>query len=174
MKNKILFLCIALVFAGNKSFAQLMTFGFIKNCMSYERTTVTDELKKKQFFIVDRSADIVNNKLLLGATYYSNNKDRDAAKGEISVLSHINVSKKVTEITFVSGKNDYSKNFTDVHNQMISFFNNETTFKSPKYKIDVLQYIKDKTYYYVFTNNNIPTIVIANYKIDEDYFEFVK
>lgn len=174
MKHKLLFLAIISTFLGNKAFGQLMTFGFVKNCMTYERTTVTDELKKKQFFVADRSKDIVHNKLLEGATYYSNNKEQDISKGEIGVLSQINGSKKVTEITFVNGKTDYSKNQTDVHNQMISFFNSETTFKSPKYKTDILKYSKDKIYYYVFKNNNIPTIVIANYKIDEDYFEFTK
>ncbi|MGQ0827519.1 MAG: hypothetical protein ACT4ON_03885 [Bacteroidota bacterium] len=173
MKCKILFLTIIAIFIGNKSFGQLMTFGFIKNCMSYERTTVTDELKKKQFFVADRSKDIVNNKLLEGATYYSNNKE-DLTKGEIGVLSQISGSKKIVEISFANGKTDYSKNYTEVHNQMISFFNTETTFKSPKYKTDVLKYSKDKSYYYVFKANNIPTIVIANYKIDEDYFEFTK
>jgi len=174
MKHKIILLAIVSIFMGNKSFGQLMTFGFIKNSMSYERTTVTDELKKKQIFIVDRSKDIVHNKLLEGATFYSNNKEQDLSKGEIGVLSQINGSKKVIEITFVNGKTDYSKNHTEVHNQMISFFNSETTFKSPKYKTDVLKYSKDKLYYYVFKNNNIPTIVIANYKIDEDYFEYIK
>jgi hypothetical protein len=171
MKKKILFIALISIFGSARSSAQLMTFGFIKNCMTYERTTVTDELKKKQFFVADRSIDAPTNKLLVGATYYSNNKDRDLSKGEIGVLSQISGSKKITEISFVNGKNDYSKNETEVHNQMIAFYKNETTFKSPKYKTDVLKYTKDKNFYYVFKNNTVPTIVISNYNIDADYFE---
>jgi hypothetical protein len=148
-----------------------MTFGFVKNCMTYKRTTVTDELTKKQFFVAERTVQTANNKLLEGATYYSNDKERDATKGEIRVLSLINGDKQITEIDFVSGsKNDYSKNYNDVYDQMVKFFNNEKTFKSAKYKTDVLKFSKDKIVYYVYKNNNTPTIVISNYKIDEEYF----
>ncbi len=106
-----------------------------------------------------------------GATYYSNEKQRDATKGEIAVLSLINDDKKITEISFVnSSKNDYSKNYNDVYDQMIKFFNNEKAFKSEKYKTNVLKFSKDKIIYYVYKNNNMPTIVISNYKIDEEYF----
>lgn len=173
MKKKFLLFALVSILVSERSFGQLMTFGFIKNCMTYERTTVTDELKKKQYFVADRSIDVTTNKLLEGATYYSNSKEPE--KGEIAVLSQINGSKKITEIIFKSGsKNDYTKNYTDVHNQMISFFNDETTFKSPKYKTDVLKYVKDKLFYYVFENNKVPTIVISNFKLEEVYFEVVK
>jgi hypothetical protein len=170
MKNKILLLVLITVFVNNKSFGQLMTFGFVKNCMSFGRSTVTDELKKKQFFIVERQMQTPANKLFDGAARYSNEKD-DATKGEISVVSQINGSKQITEISFINGeKNDLSKNYTEVYNQMISFFDNEKSFKSSKYKTDVLKFTRDRNYYYAYKYNGIPIIVISNYKIDEDYF----
>ncbi|MBA3706650.1 MAG: hypothetical protein H0W84_12345 [Bacteroidetes bacterium] len=172
MKNKILLFALISLMLNQKSFGQLMTFGFVKNCMTYKRSTVTDELTKKQFFVVDRTKDGTNNPLMEGATYYSNAKQVDASKGEIGVLSLINGTKQVTEISFVSGsKNDYSKNYTDVFNQMIKFFNNEQAFKSERYnKTEVLKFSKDKLFYYVFKNKETPTIVISNYKIDAEYF----
>jgi len=54
---------------------------------------------------------------------------------------------------------------------MIKFFNNEKPFKSEKFKTDVLVFAKDKIYYYVYTFNKIPVIVIANYKIEDTYFK---
>lgn len=171
MKKKILIFALLTVLANNSSFGQVMTFGFVKNCMTYGRSTVTDELKKKQFFIVERQMQAPANKLFDGAAYYSNEKEEDKTTGEIKVLSQINGSKQITEISFINGsKNDFSKNYTEVYNQMVSFFDNEKTFKSEKYKTDVLKFSRDKNYYYVYKYNGIPVIVISNYKIDEDYF----
>ena len=171
MKTKtILFALISLVIT-TKSFSQAMTFGFVKNCMAYGRTTVTDELTKKQFFVKERMKKDAGNKLLEGSFYYSNEKT-DVTKGEIAVLSQINDNKKITEISFVSGtKNDFSKNYTEVYDQMIKFFNNEKPFKSAKYgNTEVLMFSKDKIYYYTYTYNKIPVIVIANYKLEDSYF----
>jgi len=151
--------------------AQLMPFGFIKNCMSYGRTTVTDELTKKQFILVERNQQVVTNPLMAGSTYYSNEKDRNPALGEVAVLSQINGSKLITEISFRSGsKNNSEKNFTDVYNQMVNFFKDEKSFKSARYKTEVKYFFRDKNYYYTYTVNNIPTIVVSNYKIETDYF----
>lgn len=169
MKKHILFLALITIFLSNKSSAQLMSFGFVKNCMSYARTTMTDELNKKHFTIINRKVESTSNKLMEGSTYYSNEKE--ITNGEIRVLSQINDSKKITEISFVTGlKNDYSKNFEEVYKQMVSFFKDEKTFKSAKYNVPVNYFEKDKMYYYTFENNKIPTIVISNYKIEKDYF----
>ena len=171
MKNKILLFALISILANNQSFGQLMTFGFVKNCMTYGRSTVTDELKKKQFFVVERQVKTTADKLFEGATHYSNQKDGDLTLGEISVLSQINGSKQITEISFINGeKNDYSKNYTEIYNQMVSFFDNEKSFKSSKYKTDVLKFSKGRNYYYVYKSGNTPVIVISNYKIDDDYF----
>ena len=113
------------------------------------------------------------NKLMDGATYYSNEVMRDATTGEITVLSQINGSKQITEISFIDGtKNDNSNNYNDIFNQMVSFFKpNESTFKSPNYdKADVVRFTRDKNYYYAFKKKNTPTIIISNYTIDEEYF----
>lgn len=171
MKNKTLVMLAAVAFTFSSAMAQQMTFGFVKNCMSYGRTTVTDELTKKQFMVAERQKKDAANKLLEGATYYSNNKDRDLTKGEIAVLSQINDSKKITEIAFVSGsKNDFTKNYNEVYDQMIKFFNNEKPFKSKKFGTEVLVLTKDHIYYYIYTYNKIPYIVVSNFKLEEDYF----
>jgi hypothetical protein len=52
---------------------------------------------------------------------------------------------------------------------MVNFFKDERTFKSPKYN-DVNYFSRDKIYYYVFKVKDVPTIVVSNYKLDEDYF----
>ena len=147
-----------------------MPFGFVKNCMSYARTTVNDELNKKHITLIDRNYQKANNPLLQGSTYYSNQTDRTPGIGEIMVLSQINGSKQITEISFISGtKNSYSDNFDDVYKQMVNFFKDERTFKSPLYN-DVNYFVKDKVYYYVFKVKDVPTIVVSNYKLEEDYF----
>lgn len=105
-----------------------------------------------------------------GSTYYSNQTDRTKDIGEIMVLSKIDGSKQIAEISFISGtKNSYSDNFDDVYKQMVSFFKDERTFKSPKYN-DVNYFNKDKVYYYVFKVKGVPIIVVSNYKLEEDYF----
>jgi hypothetical protein len=169
MKTRTFILFIA-VCLGSASYAQLMPFGFVKNCMTYARTTVTDELNKKHIVLIDRNYQKAQNPLLTGATYYSNQTDRTPGIGEIMVLSQINGSKQITEIAFISGtKNSYSDNFDDVYKQMVNFFKDERTFKSPKYN-DVNYFTRDKVYYYVFRVKDVPTIVVSNYKLDEDYF----
>lgn len=172
MKIKTLtLLLVASMCMNATSFAQLMPFGFIKNCMTYSRTTVTDELSKKHFSIIDRNNQKANNPLMNGSTFYSNETDRAPGIGEVAILSQINGSKQITEISFISGsKNNPSANFDDVYKQMVNFFKDERTFKSPKYNIDVNYFAKDKVYYYVYKDKGTPVIVISNYKIDEDYF----
>jgi hypothetical protein len=171
MKTKIVIPVLLFVLAVSQLRSQTITFGFVKNCMTFNRSATTDDLSKKQFFVIERSAKNTANPMMEGAFLYSNEKERDANKGEIDVLSLINDKKQIVEITFTTGsKNDYSKNYNDLVKQMTSFFNNEKAFKSARYKGEVLKFTKDKVYYYVFTDNKIPKIVIANYKIDEEYF----
>ena len=170
MNTKILMFTITSMLICSSAFAQLMTFGFVKNCMTYKRETVTNELTKKHFFIVNRRLQEADHKMLVGATYYSNQKEAPA-KGEIRVLSLINESEKITEISFIKGSdNDYSDNYKEVFKQMLAFFNNESTFKSSKFKTDVSMFAKDKMYYYAFIHNETPTIVISDRKMEADYF----
>jgi hypothetical protein len=68
-------------------------------------------------------------------------------------------------------KNDYTKNYDDVYNQMVNFFKDEKSFKSEKYKTEIRYFFRDKTYYYTYRYNNVPVIVVSNYKIDKEYFE---
>lgn len=146
-----------------------MSLGFVKNCMTYDRTAMTNELFKKHYDVVDRSIATAQNPLMIGAASYSNEKN--SANGEIKVLSLINNSKKITEIYFVNGsKNNFDKNFTEVYNQMVSFFKDETSFKSKKYNVYVTKFTKDKVFYYVYKIKEMPVIVVSNYKIDEEYF----
>lgn len=174
MRTKI-FLSLFVSLFTVSSFAQQMPFGFIKNCMSYARTTATDELNKKHFTLIDRNVQKVNHKMLEGASYYSNESDRTPGIGEIAVISQITDKIQVTEISFINGtKNDYSKNYTEVYNQMVNFFKDERTFKSGKYNTNVGVFNRDKVYYYVYKNKEVPTIVVSNTKLDESYFEIVK
>jgi hypothetical protein len=138
--------------------------------MSFSRTTVTDELNKKQIKLIDRNYQKANNPLLQGSTYYSNEADRTPGLGEVAVLSKIDGSKQITEISFINGtKNNSTANFDDVYKQMVNFFKDERTFKSPKYN-DVNYFTRDKVYYYVFKVKDVPTILVSNYKLEEDYF----
>jgi hypothetical protein len=169
MKTKI-FLSVFSIFIGTAVFAQILPFGFVKNCMDYERTTVTDELNKKHFTLIDRNFQKAENSLMNGSTYYSNETDRTPDLGEVAVLSQINGTKKITEISFISGtKNNSSKNYDEVYKQMVNFFKDEKSFKSPKYN-NVNYFVKDKVYYYTFKRKDTPVIVVSNYKLDEDYF----
>lgn len=167
--KKIIIIALAIVSYSTAS-AQLMSLGFIKNCMSYNRTAYENELFKKHFFKVEHAVENPQNPLLKGATSYSNEKD--AANGEIKVLSLITDKQNITEIYFVNGpKNNYSKNYTEVYNQMVSFFNNQTSFKSAKYNVDVTKFTKDKTSYYVYKLKEIMVIVVSDLKLEETYFK---
>ena len=138
--------------------------------MTYNRTALTNEMFRKHFFTVENSIATAQNNLLIGAMSYSNEKE--TAKGEIKVLSLIKEKQQICEIYFVNGpKNDYSANFTEVYNQMVSFFNNQMSFKSTKYNVDVTKFTKDNVYYYVYKLKEIPVIVVANYKLDDLYFK---
>ncbi|MCX6296349.1 MAG: hypothetical protein NTX97_09825, partial [Bacteroidetes bacterium] len=127
--KKALFICLISILTYTNANAQLMSLGFVKNCMTYNRTAYTNELFRKHYFVVENAVKTAQNELLVGATSYSN--EQNPANGEIKVLSLITNDKQITEISFVNGqKNDFSKNFTEVYNQMVSFFNNQTSFKS--------------------------------------------
>jgi len=170
MKKNTFILALLMIVSSAGIFAQAIPFGFIKNCMSFGRTTVTDELNKKHITLIDRNYQKAQNPLMLGATYYSNETDRTPGTGEVMVLSQINGSKQITEVSFISGtKNNSLPNYEDVYKQMVNFFKDEKGFKSPAYG-DVNYFERDKVYYYTFKVKDVPTIVVSNYKLDEDYF----
>jgi hypothetical protein len=147
-----------------------MSLGFVKNCMTYNRTAYSNEMFRKHFFMVENSIATAQNNLLVGAMSYSNEKV--PANGEIKVLSLIKEKQQITEIYFVNGKkNDYTNNYTEIYNQMVSFFNNQLSLKSTKYNVDVVKFTKDGVFYYVYKLKEIPVIVVANYKLDDIYFK---
>ena len=53
---------------------------------------------------------------------------------------------------------------------MSSMLNKTAAFQSKKYKTEVSTFTKNQVYYYTYKVNDIPVIVISNYKIDEEYF----
>ncbi len=169
MKHKILLLFVLTVCSYAQASAQLMSLGFIKNCISYKRTTYTDELGKKHFFLLQDNMEMPANALLSGASYYSNTKKEDiTTKGEIKVLSIISDAAKITEITFSNAT--YYNNYNEIFKQMVSFFSNQQTLKSKKYKTDVARFSKDGIFYYAYKNGETPVILVTNGKIEEAYF----
>lgn len=171
MKIKLLLFALISVLATAQSVAQIITFNLLKSCNSYDRTGFTDEFAKKHFYIVEESVKKANNKLMEGGTLYSNEKERDLGIAEINVLSVINGTKKITEISFLKGsKHDYTKNYGDLYAQMNSMLTKTASFQSKKYKTEVATFTKDKVYYYAFKIKDVPYIVISNSKIEEEYF----
>ena len=167
MKNKIV-LAILSILMYTQASAQSMSLGFVKNCISYKRETYTDELKKKHFILVQDKVETPSNMVLSGASYYSNASKENTAAGEIKVLSLISEKMKITEITFSSST--YYNNYNVVFKQMVSFFSNQQSFKSKRYKTDVAKFSKDGLFYYAYKNGEIPVILVTNAKIEEQYF----
>ncbi len=171
MKTKTLFFALISLLIVNRSFAQTIPFTFIKSCISFERQAFTDDMTKKKFYVVEGATKKETNKLMEGSTFYCNEKERELGNAEIDVLSQINGAKNITEITFQKGnKHDYTKNFGEIFNQMSSVLNKTAVIQSKKYKTEVSTFTKDKVYYYTYKVNDVPVIVISNYKIDEEYF----
>jgi hypothetical protein len=171
MKTKLVLFAFIFVLATIQSFAQIIPFTLLKSLNSYDRPGFTDELTKKRFYIVEESVKKTNNKLMEGGTLYSNEKERDLGIAEINVISVINGTKKITEISFLKGsKHDYTKNYGDLHSQMNVQFTKTASFQSKRYKTEVNTFTKDKVYYYAFKIKDVPYIVVANYKIEEEYF----
>jgi hypothetical protein len=169
MKNRILFIFASFLFFYTQATAQLMSLGFVKNCIQYKRTTYTDELTKKHFFLSQDKVETPVNMVLAGASYYSNTKkEAVAAKGEIKVLSLISETAKITEITFTNAT--YYNNYNEVFKQMVNFFSNQQSFKSKKYKTDVAKFSKDGIFYYAYKNGEAPVILVTDAKIEEKYF----
>lgn len=171
MKSKILLFALISILATNKTFSQTLPYTFIKNCITFERAAFTEDMTKKKFYVVEESTKKTTNKLMEGATFYCNEKERELGYAEIHVLSIINGTKKITEISFLKGgKHDYAKNFGEIYNQMSSMLNKTAPFQSKKYKTEVTTFTKNQVYYYTYKVNETPFIVISNYKIDEEYF----
>jgi hypothetical protein len=168
MKNKLLFLVVAACCCFGQLSAQQMSLGFVKNCMSYKRETCTDELKKKHFNLIQDKVETPTNMVHSGATLYYNASKENPKAGEIKVLSLISDKIKVTEITFSDA---YFNNYNEVFKQMVSFFSNQQSFKSTRYKTDVARFSKDGIYYYAYKNGEIPFIVISNTKLEDTYFK---
>src|ERR1043165_628250 len=156
------FLIIALSIISFSASAQLMSFGFIKNATTYNRTAFENELFKKHYFKTGMTVENPANAMLNGAVPYSN--EQRPAEGEIKVLSLITDKQKITEIEFANGAtNNWSKNYTEVYNQMVSFFNNQSTFKSSKYdNADVTKFTNDNVYYYSYKRKNNMVIVVSD------------
>jgi hypothetical protein len=169
MKSKFFIAIVFFLLSYMQVNAQLMSLGFVKNCMQYKRTTYTDELTKKHFALIQDKVETPANMVLAGASYYSNTKKEDvAAKGEIKVLSLITDASKITEITFTNAA--YYNNYNEVFKQMVSFFSNQQSFKSKRYKTDVAKFSKDGIFYYAYKNGEIPVILVTDAKIEEKYF----
>lgn len=171
MKTKILFIALISFLTINKSIGQTLPFTFIKSCGTYERQAFTDDMTKKKFYVAEEAVKGAKNKLMEGATFYCNEKERELGFAEIHVLSIINGTKKIVEISFLKGgKHDYTKNFGEIYNQMNSMLNKTAAFQSKKYKTEVTTFTKNQVYYYTYKVGEMPVIVISSYKIDEEYF----
>lgn len=169
MKNRIVFFVAFSLLLCMQASAQLMSLGFVKNSMSYKRETYTDELKKKHFLLIQDKVETPSNMVLAGASYYSNSNKENVSPGEIKVLSLISTDSKITEITF-SGSNYYN-NYNDVFKQMVSFFSNQQSIKSKKYKTDVAKFSRDGVFYYAYKNGETPVILITDAKnVENVYF----
>ena len=168
MKNKTLAVLSLILCCFTQVVAQQMSLGFVKNCMTYKRETYTDELKKKHFHLIQDKVEAPSNTALSGATLYSNASKENPKKGDIKVLSLISDKMKITEITFSDA---YFNNYNEVFKQMVSFFNNQQSFKSTRYKTDVAKFSKDGINYYAYKNGDIPFIVVSNSKLEETYFK---
>ncbi len=171
MKTKILFFALISFWATDKLVAQTLPYTFVKNCITFERAAFTEDMTKKKFYVLEEATTKAKNKLMEGATFYCNEKERELGYAEIDVLSVINGTKKIVEISFLKGgKHDYAKNFGEIFNQMSSMLNKTASFQSKKYKTEVNTFTKNQAYYYTYKVNDVPVIVISNYKIDEEYF----
>ena len=149
MKTKILLFALIFVLTMNRSIAQTLPFTFIKACATFERSAFTEDMTKKKFYVVEESVKGAKNKLMEGATFYCNEKERELGYAEIDVLSLINGTKKVVEISFKKGgKHDYAKNFGEIFNQMSSMLNKTAPFQSKKYNTEVSTFTKNQIYYY--------------------------
>ena len=77
--KKIFIILFAIVSYGTAS-AQLMSLGFVKNCMTYNRTAYENELFRKHYFKTENAVENPQNMLLKGACAYSNEQNK--AKGK--------------------------------------------------------------------------------------------
>ena len=171
MKTKTLLFALISFLTINISIGQTLPFTFIKACTTFERAAFTDDMTKKKFYVAEESVKGAKNKLMEGATYYCNEKERELGFAEIHVLSLINGTKKVVEISFLKGgKHYYTKNFGEIYNQMTSMLNKTASFQSKKYNTEVTTFTKNQIYYYTYKVNELPVIVISSYKIDVEYF----
>ncbi len=171
MKTKTLLFALISLLLSTKSFSQTLPYTFVKNCITFERPAFTEDMTKKKFYVAEESVKGAKNKSMEGATFYCNEKERELGYAEIHVLSVINGTKKIVEISFLKGgKHDYAKNFGEIYNQMNSMLNKTAAFQSKKYKTEVNTFTKNQVYYYTYKVNDTPVIVISTYKIDEEYF----
>lgn len=168
MKLKIVFLVALFFISFTTLFAQQMSFGFIRNCLTYKRTVYTDEMKQKHFQTVQDKVENPANMILSGAMLYSNKSTVNPNSGEIKVLSLITDKAKITEVTF---SNEYFNLYNDIFKQMVNFFRNQQSFKNEKYKTDVAKFDRDGFFYYVYKQGEIPVIVVSDKKLEETYFK---
>jgi hypothetical protein len=167
-KNTFFFILFVICCSTTSGVAQQMTLGFVKNCMQYKRTTYTDELNKKHFTLVQDHVETPDNAMLSGATLYSNGSKENPKAGEIKVLSLITEKIRVTEITFSSA---YFNNYNEVFKQMVSFFSNQQSFKSKRYKTDIAKFSKEGIFLYAYKNGEIPVIVVSTTPLEDTYFK---
>jgi len=168
---KTLLIALISILTVGLAFAQTIPFTFIKSCTTFERAAFTEDMTKKKYYVVEQAVKNANNKAMEGATSYCNEKERELGNAEIVVLSSIKGDKKIVEITFKKGnKHDYTKNYGEIYNQMLSVLNKTASIQSKKYNTEVSTFTKNGIYYYSYKVGEVPVIVVSSYKIDSEYF----
>ena len=171
LQMKRLILTLTICFGFNILSAQTLTLTFLKNCIAYSDTKFADELYKAEFYLANKKMEITSNKSLIGGQYFSNDKERklNNNNGEISVIANKSQGNKIVVLSFFM--NDlYKDNYNSLYSQIKAHFKKEKSFYSLKYKSDVDKYTFNNYFYYIYSDDNTPCILISNARQEEGYF----
>ena len=154
----------------------ILDFTFVKNCITYSDNTLTDELNKKGFSLLNNTTE---------DRYYSNQVERENTvnvdgsisfgSSEIAVHRYLLGEKNTVRsigIHFSPSEDSiYIKNFLRIEKSIIKSSTFQKEFYSSKFQTVIKKYVDAAgVFYYIYWDTGFGCIMLAKHRIDELYF----
>lgn len=154
----------------NFSIAQNLDFDFVKNALNYTDEELNLNLTSKKFKLIEKEHKNMGDKLINKSEYYSNKTEGGMIESgpETAIFVNGKRSKKTVFISF--NQNIAFDNFNSLETEIKKAFKKEAVLQSEKYESAILKYSNDKTFYYLFKEEETYYIIISASDLEESYF----
>lgn len=159
-----------ILFLSLKSFGQNLDIDFLKNCLNYNETELATSLSSKNFKLIEKDHKNMGDKLINKTDYYSNRTEENQLESAAETAVFLN-TKRGKKSAFISFSQNLSfGNFNALETEIKKNFKKESVFQTEKFESSVIKYSHSGNYYYLFKEEDTYYLLIANYNLEESYF----